>query len=300
VFYLLDTLIIFMTEAIPSFQSWYNRGFVYSPSIKTVIYLGIGFFTLYAWNVLIKSHFTVLQGMLLVILGLWLICIPLMRQGALTAWLYFLSYQVFNIGICVYGLWKLKRLDPADYDGPFGWIRVLLILTVIFSVLIVVEDSVVIFRFDSYISGNPTIYCRNMSEDALRLIYTVFFFRLFAKQFRHSWMTAPAEAATDQPPISAGPEPVAECSGGLSRAGAVADYKRLKFAQQLYLTEREMEVFALMLDGMTNQQISENLHISMGTVKAHVHNIFQKAEVTHRYELLRQFDAFSPDQSPAP
>lgn len=295
-FYLLDTLIIFMTEAIPSFSAWYDTAFVYSPSLKTIVYLGIGFFTLFAWNVLTKSRFTVFQGMLLIALGLWLICIPLMQQGAMTSWLYFLAYQVFNVGICSYGLWKLKRLDPANYEGPFGWIRALLILTIIFSVFISIEDSIVIFNFDSYLAGDLYIYSRNISEDILRLIYTGFFFRLFAKQFRHSWMTAPEDRRFVREIVPDAPEPEAVPAAALSEETA-ADYKKLKFAQQLYLTEREMEVFTLMLDGMTNQQISDELHISTGTVKAHIHNIFQKAEVTHRYELLRQYDAFSPDKS---
>ena len=78
---------------------------------------------------------------------------------------------------------------------------------------------------------------------------------------------------------------------------AAADYKQLKFAQEILLTEREREVCCLLLQGNTNQEIADRLHISTGTVKAHIHSIFQKAQVTHRYELLRQFDAFSPEQT---
>ena len=50
-----------------------------------------------------------------------------------------------------------------------------------------------------------------------------------------------------------------------------------KLGKNLYgLTEREMEVLALIVDGLTNPQISEKLVITLATTKTHVHNILQK------------------------
>ena len=50
-----------------------------------------------------------------------------------------------------------------------------------------------------------------------------------------------------------------------------------KLGKNLYgLTEREMEVLALIVDGLTNPQISEKLVISISTTKTHVHSILQK------------------------
>ena len=42
------------------------------------------------------------------------------------------------------------------------------------------------------------------------------------------------------------------------------------------LTERELGVLALMVDGLSNPQIAEKLVISKATAKAHVHSILQK------------------------
>ena len=42
------------------------------------------------------------------------------------------------------------------------------------------------------------------------------------------------------------------------------------------LTERELEVLELMVDGLTNPQIAEKLIITRATAKAHVHSILQK------------------------
>ena len=42
------------------------------------------------------------------------------------------------------------------------------------------------------------------------------------------------------------------------------------------LTERELDVLSLMVDGLTNPQIAEKLVITKATAKAHVHSILQK------------------------
>lgn len=48
------------------------------------------------------------------------------------------------------------------------------------------------------------------------------------------------------------------------------------------LTERELEVLALIVDGLSNPQIAEKLVITRATAKAHVHSILQKLYVADR------------------
>ena len=48
------------------------------------------------------------------------------------------------------------------------------------------------------------------------------------------------------------------------------------------LTERELEVLALIARGYTNQKIAEDLVISIGTVKGHVSNILSKLHLADR------------------
>ena len=53
--------------------------------------------------------------------------------------------------------------------------------------------------------------------------------------------------------------------------------------KRLYgLTEREMDVLALIVEGLTNVQIAERLTISPYTAKAHVHNVLQKLSAENR------------------
>jgi NarL family two-component system response regulator LiaR len=54
----------------------------------------------------------------------------------------------------------------------------------------------------------------------------------------------------------------------------------------LELTEREMEVLNLVVQGQSNQQIAQALVISVATVKAHVSAILSKLQVSSRAEAI--------------
>ncbi len=56
-----------------------------------------------------------------------------------------------------------------------------------------------------------------------------------------------------------------------------------KAGKNIYgLTEREMEVLALIVEGLSNPQIADRLVITRATAKAHVHSILQKLYVDDR------------------
>lgn len=52
------------------------------------------------------------------------------------------------------------------------------------------------------------------------------------------------------------------------------------------LTDRETELFHLVMQGKTNLQIANDMFISEGTVKAHLHHIYQKFGISSRKELF--------------
>jgi len=61
------------------------------------------------------------------------------------------------------------------------------------------------------------------------------------------------------------------------------DYRRI--LQELGLTKRETEVSLLVIQGMSNGEIAQELFISETTVKKHLTNIFAKLEIGGRDEL---------------
>jgi len=55
-----------------------------------------------------------------------------------------------------------------------------------------------------------------------------------------------------------------------------------KNREKIQLTDRELDVLRLIVDGYSNQEISEKLAVSIHTAKAHVCNILQKLSVEDR------------------
>jgi DNA-binding NarL/FixJ family response regulator len=52
------------------------------------------------------------------------------------------------------------------------------------------------------------------------------------------------------------------------------------------LTKRELEIIALVSEGMKNKQIADRLFISEGTVRNHLTVIFDKLNISDRFELI--------------
>jgi DNA-binding NarL/FixJ family response regulator len=52
------------------------------------------------------------------------------------------------------------------------------------------------------------------------------------------------------------------------------------------LTPREIEIVRMIAQGLRNRVIADRLHISEGTVKIHLHNIYEKLGVDGRLELV--------------
>ncbi|OAF10689.1 two-component system response regulator [Bradyrhizobium centrolobii] len=51
------------------------------------------------------------------------------------------------------------------------------------------------------------------------------------------------------------------------------------------LTERERQIMRLVARGLSNKEIGRRLSIADGTIKVHLHNIFQKLEISNRTAL---------------
>lgn len=51
------------------------------------------------------------------------------------------------------------------------------------------------------------------------------------------------------------------------------------------LTTREIEVMTLVARGLSNRQIAEKMILSIGTIKTHIHNIYEKLGINNRVDL---------------
>jgi two-component system nitrate/nitrite response regulator NarL len=48
------------------------------------------------------------------------------------------------------------------------------------------------------------------------------------------------------------------------------------------LTDRERQIMALVSEGLSNKEIGRRLNIADGTIKVHLHHVYQKLEISNR------------------
>ena len=59
------------------------------------------------------------------------------------------------------------------------------------------------------------------------------------------------------------------------------------------MTERERQIASLIAEGMSNKNIARKARISEGTVKIHLHNIYQKLGIANRTTLATLAQRYS-------
>jgi DNA-binding NarL/FixJ family response regulator len=84
--------------------------------------------------------------------------------------------------------------------------------------------------------------------------------------------------------ISHGPERTRAIFNRLQQLSA--EVSRISLIDMMVLTDREMEILQLVDEGQSNKQIAKALHISLHTVKNHIHRILEKLEVSNRREAV--------------
>ena len=74
----------------------------------------------------------------------------------------------------------------------------------------------------------------------------------------------------------------------LRSKGEPADDTADQWAERFGFSPREVEIVALLMKRTPYRQIGEQLFVSDNTVKTHVRNIYKKADVSSREELLEK------------
>lgn len=275
-FYIFDNTIIYMTEFLHDFSVEYDASFMSVPAFKTVIVIVTSFCLTNANSRILRKALSITDYLVLILLGLWDLFIPLLPDSALMVWLYYLPYQLFTLYLSLSGLHFLKKDKKITEEVPFlKHYKKILQCTLLFSFLIVGEDTIVIFNFDIYSHLLVKINNRSVTEDILSILYSIFFIYLFSKELQKN--TFP-----QAPVLPEGP-------GEIPLTDTAENNSFYQFIKIHNLTSREQDILKYLLEDKNNQEISDILFISIGTVKSHVHNIFQKVNVTKRSQLIQLY-----------
>ena len=272
VVYLIDNTIVFCTEIVPDFAGVYDRMFLETPSVKTIYFVTLIGSLLFALHCVIPAFTLKQMGLLVFLYAAVLICVPMISQHDWMVFFYYFITQLLTIGISSWGLVALRKVE-SSFDR--GMLKRFFLYFLIMSILILMEDSFVIFFRDRFYGPRLKINNRNLSENLMYLGLSLPVFRYTATQLKQPIPAAASEAPAPQPP-----EP---------------DRQQLDlhtFSCTYNLTEREQEILYHLLQAKSQQEISEELVIALGTVKTHIHNIYQKTDSANRNHIIAKYREF--------
>ena len=69
--------------------------------------------------------------------------------------------------------------------------------------------------------------------------------------------------------------------------GSMNGFKPSIVVDTVRMSKREQEIIALITDGLSNSEIAQSLHLSVYTIKSHVHNILSKLAVNTRIQISK-------------
>ena len=262
--FLLDHFIIFAAQFL--FNSFPTSGtvasYITAPDFKILILVARQLAYLLVAKELFKLEYpkwTYLVFPLIFVLY-WNLQTPLTTQnGYFQLFLFYSVMQVYLLVLCAVCYAKTRLEEFAHLKQLIVVSAVLLVLTIAFDVL---------WALDLY---NPLMaifgfaHESNVFETLLHLFYSVLIIKTVAERLKQHMAHSPQLPQQTEP------------------SNANID----KAVRDLRLTRREEEVFRLLLDDLTYQEICDKLVISMNTVKSHAHNIYDKAGCSRRSDLKR-------------
>ncbi|OON90439.1 MAG: hypothetical protein ATN32_03930 [Candidatus Epulonipiscium fishelsonii] len=275
---ILDNLIISMTENFPHFGIRHDSAFMLSPTFKTTVVMAKYVCYVYLGSLIIKKKTSTNLYAVIAFQAIILSLLPILFEGALQTWFYYTIINIFIIALLVYFIREVDDKSSKFIKDFINFSKICIIIIL----MIILEDSFVIFNVDIFTNQSIKIFNRNFSQDFLYLFLCVFLIKSVNLYF------IPKPGLKDIPLLT---ESVSELNI-LEIPFASSNIKFNNFCLKYNLTEREKDILKLLIDEKTNLEISQELFISIGTVKVHVHNIYQKVGVQKRILLLREFDCF--------
>lgn len=281
--YLADSFLIFCTEMVEEFSAVYDQMFISTASYNTVYYVCLMGCLTAAFYLILKPGPPVPFYLAMGIYAALLVCMPMVPDIRWRVFLYFLPTQLMLICLSVTGILTLHKHPERYQRRHFYTFHMALIYVLCLAVFILLEDTLVIFHYDHYTTGELTIASRSYTENLLMLGIAFFFIRHTVETLDQldSSPEVPADPASSEVP-AAQRNPVAA------------------FGLAHNLTERECEILSLLLSGKSQQEICDEMLIALGTVKTHIHNVYSKMDVTKRTQLMAKYQEFCEKSNSEP
>lgn len=172
-FYVFDNLVIYLTEFIDWFARTYDKLFMTIPTFKTGIYV----ITFLCMIVIIREVLhRKAPGIVYVVLGLIALVqmyIPVLDHNSYQVWIYYAPAQLYYIFLSICAMNMYRKIPEAERTPYQEMFKKLILCTAVLAVVILIEDTFVIFNVDVYNPLQLHIFNRSLSEDLLRIIYLI-------------------------------------------------------------------------------------------------------------------------------
>lgn len=262
--FILDNLVLYMIEFLPVFTNYYQIVVEPAPYITNFLWLSIVVCYRAIFCSLRDEEMRLSEKLIWVFFLLLIFASTALYGNIISKYIILFSRHATGISVFAFALYKTLKerragLPPRERHPAVPQVSPLfLAASLALQIGAAIEGCAFTLFNVSLIQG------RILSIEFISILYSVAAIRFLVPQLVSP--TAREEKNT---------------------VFAAADDSTLKdFCDKFELTRRERDVVALLVQGLSNADISSQIFISEGTVKAHVHNIYTKLGVNSRLQLL--------------
>lgn len=281
--YVFDVFIIFIAEFLLYSRLGSERvvtSVISLPPLKLIVMVAMAFFYLKVVFLITDTDFKTIHLCLflpLLFISAHLSCLP---ESKLTIWGFYSIRQLYLFGFIFYYFYRLKTAQNTDQQKRMARYKPLFRVSFFITSAIVLEDTIVILFLDAVTAVIPFMNERNFSEDILSIFYAAFLLSSIWQADKQKQSLIPSKEKPEEWKEE-------KTSASFHQESLFSqDEMEQKFADLYQLTKRERDIMHLLLSDKTNQEISELLYIATGTVKCHIHNIYEKMDITKRSQLI--------------
>lgn len=285
--FLLDNTIVYMAEFLNSFSDFYTKSLANGSIYKMLLLSAIGLCYLFVKCSIVNEER--LERTDLIAYGIYILEMAVMPQLTFFSgniWFFYAGESILVIYLCITAIQKLKDINNEEGIKRYHKYKYFLIIIMVLGILIIAEDAVVLFGMESLLAMSSRIRQRNLFEDILSIFYAGYACYIFVQVIQEKNKEEVLKETISQ-----------EAVPKLVPYHPISEIDLKTFSEEYSLTKREQQVLKLLLEDKTNQEMQELLVIALGTVKNHIHNIYQKTNVSKRSQLLMLVNEFYMEQN---
>ena len=246
-----------------------------SPYLKIVVSAGVlGCLWLALLEYLNKRSNVLSVVPLAVFLAVAVLITEVMAPGPAKQWCFYSIREAFVVWIIAYVFYQRGRAVSSLQKSRLNRLVPLMVAATLLVLCIVAENTIVIMVWQPAPEESRSTLLlllseRNLSENIFIMLVALFAIHSCFKMLRIRRKTNVGN--TNQ-------QDDAYIKDALD-----------SMSDKYKLTKRERDVLSLVVEGKDYQNIASSLQLALGTVKSHMHNIFQKTGVGSTAELLELF-----------